>query len=102
MLRAKLNQLFKVEFNLLSFVRFRCVLVESDSTSKRSDLSRRSDVYRRDKLQFNDGRLATETKSISDILRAFFILKLCRIDTLVDNSEKVCTVRVLFFLRLKM
>lgn len=97
MLRTKLKQLFNVEPNQLSFLRFRCVLVESDSTSEHSKLSRRSHVYRRDKLQFNDGRLATESKSISDILRAFFILKLCRIDTLVDNSEKVCTVHVYLF-----
>ena len=97
-LRTKITKLLKVEHNLCSVVRFRCVLVESQSTSEPSNLERRNDVYKRDtprdKLHFNDGRLATENKSISDILRAFFILKLCRINTLVDNGEKVCTISV--------
>ena len=97
-LRTKISKLLKVEHNLCSVVRFRCVLVESESTSEPSNLRRRNDVYRRDTpsgtLHFNDGRLATENKSISDILRAFFILKLCRIDTLVDNGEKVCSTSV--------
>jgi hypothetical protein len=90
MLRLKLyRQFLKVEtINVHTLTRFRCVFLESDKRAERPN-NEEIDNY---KLQFNDGRLSTETKSISDILRALVILKLCTIDTIVDNSEKVGTV----------
>ena len=87
MLRTiKLKQSIQVECVSRMFLRFQSVLIGREATKDHSTLSRESDVR---KLQFNDGRLATESKSLPDILRALFILKLCTIDTLVDNSEKV-------------
>ena len=93
MLRLKLRQFLKVETKVCTLLvtRFRCVFLESDTTAERP-----IDNY---KLQFNDGRLSTETKSISDILRALVILKLCTIDTIVDNSEKVGTVLYIIQIR---
>ncbi len=85
MLRTRLRHVLKIEINLRTLARFRSVLVGSNTTAESSS-NQQHDRY---KLQFNDARLATETKSFSDILRALVILKLCTIETLVDNSEKV-------------
>ena len=83
MLRAKLQNFIKVERSLRISKRLRCLVIGNERTN-----TERNDQHHH-KLQFNDSRLATETKSFSDIVRALVILKLCTIETLVDNSEKV-------------
>ncbi|XP_028400735.1 hydroxyproline dehydrogenase-like [Dendronephthya gigantea] len=84
------KKFLEVKINLRNVARFRCVLVENTAkagcSSNRELPQLESDKHQ---LHFNDSRLSTESKSSSDILKAFVILKLCTINTLVDNSEKL-------------
>jgi proline dehydrogenase len=40
-------------------------------------------------LTFNDARQAYRSKSTWEILRAWIVFKLCSIDSLVENNDKV-------------
>jgi len=40
-------------------------------------------------VQFDDYKTVFEYKETSEIIRALFVLKLCSIDTIVNNGEKV-------------
>ena len=89
MLRTKLQSFLKVKTNLRISERLRCLVIGNETTDTKpsEDQQQKHHVH---KPQFNNSRLATETKSFSDIVRALVILKLCTIEALVDNSEKVC------------
>jgi hypothetical protein len=91
MLRTKLQSFLKVKTNLRISERLRCLVIGNETTDTKpsGDQQQKHHVH---KLQFNNSRLATETKSFSDIVRALVILKLCTIEALVDNSEKVWVV----------
>lgn len=75
------NQCLKFEKNLRNLAPFCSVFVPNVKQGTQCP-----DQY---ELRFNDGRLSTKTKSVTEIIRALVILKLCTNETLVDNGEKV-------------
>ena len=70
-----------------NFKRFRPVFVD-DRISRRRLEEKRDDTIAQD-LLFNDSSPSTKSRTTFDLVRALILLRLCKIDRLVDNGEKV-------------
>ena len=59
------------------------------SVSSSGKVKTKSDNLGEGSLSFNDPKSAYESKTTREILRALFVLKLCSVNFLVDNNQKV-------------